>query len=295
MIPIFAFMKQLTKPLFLFLFSFLFLISCTNYGQLQVKAKLPKVLEEVSGIQYDAKEDAFWMLNDSGNKPRLYLVTKKGKIKRTLKIDGHNTDWEDITQNKQGNLYIGDFGNNANKRKDLHILKVNAADLNSDKKIDVEKIEFSYPEQKKFPPKKKKKYYDTEGFFEWEGFFYIFTKSRVEGDYGRTFLYQVPNKEGKHKAKLLGQFSTGGGTWDSSITGADITKDGKKMVLITHKAAWVFTNFTTPNFFSGTAKEYPFGHKSQKESITFKNKNAIYIADEENKMGGKNLYLLRLE
>ena len=46
----------------------LFIIgSCKDVGELEVKVKLPEILEEVSGIQYSQKEDAFWMLNDSGN------------------------------------------------------------------------------------------------------------------------------------------------------------------------------------------------------------------------------------
>lgn len=282
------------KKIFL-LFSFLLLFSCTNFGQLQVKAKLPKALEEVSGIQYSEKEDAFWMLNDSGNKPRLYLVSEAGKILRTLQIDKKNKDWEDLAKDKQGNIYIGDFGNNKNERKDLRILKVNASDLNSTEKVKVEKIEFYYPEQKRFPPKKKNKYYDTEGFFELDGFFYIFTKSRVKDEYGKTFVYQVPNKKGNHKAKLITQFETQGDIWNCSITGADISHDGKKVVLITHQAVWVFSDFTAPYFFSGKVKEHPFTFISQKESVTFKNDSTIYIADEERKTSGRNLYFFELK
>ena len=61
----------------LLLLSCLFLLmNCENYGQLKVKANLPKPLGEVSGIQYSKKENGFWMLNDSGNKPHLYLDSK---------------------------------------------------------------------------------------------------------------------------------------------------------------------------------------------------------------------------
>ncbi|MFY0630323.1 MAG: SdiA-regulated domain-containing protein [Flavobacteriaceae bacterium] len=295
-------MKKQISPLALYLFSLFLLVSCTNYGQLQLKADLPKTLEEVSGIQYDQSRDAFWMLNDSGNKPSVFLVTEKGKILRELKIDAHNNDWEDITMDEEGNLYVGDFGNNANKRKNLHILKIKKEDLDSKKKIQVEKIYFSFPEQKKFPPKKKKMYYDVEGFFEWNGSFYIFTKSRVKNEIGRTFLYRVTNIQdyrpkkayGVFEAELISDFTTCPDEY-CWITAADITKDGKKVVLLNHKSAWVFTNFTGDNFFSGEAKEYPFGHESQKESITFKNSSTIYVADEENRMGGRNLYLLKLK
>lgn len=277
-------------------FLFLLCISCESYGQLEVKAKLPKILEEVSGIQYVAESNSFWMLNDSGNAPSIYLVTEKGKITREVKINANNTDWEDITLDKQGNLYIGNFGNNANKRKKLHIIKVKKEDLTSDKKVDIERIYFHFPEQKKFPPKKKNMYYDVEGLFEWNGNFYVFAKSRVKNEIGRTFLYRIPNKAGNHWAERIADFTTcpDKGCW---ITGADISKDGKKVVLLNHTSAWVFTNFTGDNFFSGDAKEYPFGHDSQKESITFKNNSTIYVADEDESgtSSGRNLYLFELE
>lgn len=279
-------------------------LSCTNYGQLELKVQLPKILEEVSGIQYDKNRDAFWMLNDSGNKSHVYLVSEKGVILRTLKIDAKNRDWEDLTMDAEGNLYIGDFGNNRNDRKDLHIIKVKKEDLESNQKVAVEKIYFSFPEQKAFPPKKKKRYYDVEAFFEWEGNFYIFTKSRVKNKVGRTFLYKLNNiqdykpakKYGIFDAQLIADFTTcpEKNCW---ITGADITKDGKKVVLLNHKSAWVFSNFEGDNFFSGDVKEYPFGHESQKESITFKKTNMIYVADEDESGSnkGRNLYKLKLD
>jgi hypothetical protein len=280
---------------------FLLCISCESYGQLEPKAKLPKVLEEVSGIQYDEKRDAFWMLNDSGNKPSVYLVNELGVILRELKIKATNTDWEDLTMDAEGNLYIGDFGNNANNRKDLHILKIKKEDLESNQKVEVQEIYFSFPEQKKFPPKKKKRYYDVEAFFEWQGNFYIFTKSRVKNKIGRTFLYKLHNiqdykpakKYGVFDAQLIADFTTcpEKNCW---ITSADISIDGKKVVLSNHKSAWIFTNFKGDNFFSGNAKEYIFGHESQKESITFKNDSILYVADEESNHGGRNLYKLKL-
>jgi hypothetical protein len=272
----------------------LILGSCEKFGELKIKTKLPQLLEEVSGIQYSKNEDAFWMINDSGNASSLYLVSEEGNILRELKINSKNTDWEDITQDKEGNMYIGNFGNNANKRKDLVILKVHASDLKSNSKINVENIEFYYPEQKQFPAKEK--YFDTEGFFEWNDFLYIFTKSRVKNKIGKTFLYRIPNKVGNHPAELISDFTTCSdkGCW---ITAADISNDGRKVILLNHKSLWVFEKFTGDDFFSGTSKEYPFYHTSQKESITFKNETTIFLADEDEsgKNRGRNLYLYTIQ
>ena len=128
---------------------------------MKVVADLPKELKEVSGIQVVPNSDLIWMLNDSGNSPKLYGVSKKGKIKKELLIQAKNKDWEDITTDSIGNIYIADFGNNMNDRKKLVILKVNHQDLDS-KNVEVERIQFSYPNQYKFPPKKKKRFFDAE-------------------------------------------------------------------------------------------------------------------------------------
>ncbi len=263
-----------------------------DYGNLTYKTKLSELLEEVSGIQYDAQEDAFWMINDSGNAPEVFLVKETGKIVRVLKIDAKNHDWEDITMDMEGNLYIGDFGNNRNERKNLRILKIDKNDLQKKGKIKVKKIKFSFPEQTEFPPKDK--YFDVEGFFERGGNFYVFTKSRVKNEIGRTFLYKVPNKKGKHDAQRISDFTTCPEEY-CWITAADITRDGKKVVLINQKSAWIFTNFKGDDFFSGNSKEFPFKHESQLESATFKKENQLFLADEENRHGGRNLYSLQLE
>lgn len=263
-----------------------------DYGNLTYKAKLSELLEEVSGIQYDEKEDAFWMINDSGNASEVFLVKESGDIVRVLKIDAENHDWEDITMDREGNLYIGDFGNNGNDRENLRILKIDKKDLKKKGKIKAKKIKFSFAEQSQFPPKNK--YFDAEGFFEWNDNLYVFTKSRVKNEIGRTFLYKVPNKKGKHRAKRIGDFTTCPEDY-CWITAADITRDGKKMVLINQKSAWVFTDFKGDNFFSGKAQEFPFKYESQLESVTFKNHGELFLADEENRHGGRNLYSLQIK
>ncbi|GAA3617068.1 hypothetical protein Q4Q39_00540 [Flavivirga amylovorans] len=268
-------------------------VSCNPESQ-NVIADLPKTLHEVSGTEIVSNSDVIWMLNDSGNASKIYGLNRKGKIKKELKIDAKNHDWEDLTADKAGNLYIGDFGNNVNERKNLCVLKVNATDLKSSKKIDIERISFTYSNQKKFPPKKKKLYFDCEAFFHYNDSLYLFTKSRVKNDFGKTHLYKIPAKKGNHIAELISTFSFCDDLhcW---ITSADISDDGKQMVLLTQKSFLVFTDFTSDDFFNGTFKQYDFKNESQKESICFKDRNTVYITDEKAHGGGGNLYEFKLE
>lgn len=271
----------------------LFLCSCQNFGQLKIVANLSKSLKEVSGTEFVKGTEIIWMLNDSGNKPRLFAVSTQGKIEKVLEVQAKNNDWEDLTSDEEGNLYIADFGNNANTRQNLVILKVNKQEL-SKKNVEVEKIHFSYPDQTKFPPKKKKRFFDAESVIFKNGYLYIFTKSRVKKHYGKTSLYRIPAKEGDYEAKLVGEFNNCDET-ECWITSAAISPNKEKVVLLTHDAVLLFTDFEGGNFFNGKLTELPFQHISQKEGVSFKDNNTLYITDERSHGKGGNLYEFSLK
>jgi hypothetical protein len=236
------------KPKQFLFFILLILLSCNPSDTLKIITDVPSSLKEVSGTESVASSPYLWMINDSGNKPRLFAVSTDGKIEKTLKINTKNHDWEDLTTDDEGNIYIGDFGNNANKRQNLAILKVSKDSLNSSGKIDVERIRFSFEDQTKFPPKKKKLYFDCEAFFYHNNHFYLFTKSRVKHDFGKTNMYKIPATRGNHTAELVDSFTTCSdlSCW---ITSADISANGKQVVLLTSNQVWVFSNFEDDNFF----------------------------------------------
>lgn len=275
------------------LFSMFLLLCCQNFGQLNMIADLPKALNEVSGNEVIAGSKIIWSITDGGNQPKLYGISEKGKIKKVIYVKTKNRDWEDLTSDEEGNIYIGDFGNNNSRRKNLKILKIDKKYLNK-KNAEVEVIKFEYENQYKFPPKKKDLFFDAESFFYFKKHFYIFTKSRVKKAYGKTSLYKLPATKGKQKAKLIGEFDNGKKN-DAWITSADISDDGKKVVLLSQKNILIFTDFKNDNFLSGKVKEIVFEqHESQKEGICFKNNNTLLITDE--KAGGKggNLYQLKI-
>ncbi|OYX86445.1 MAG: hypothetical protein B7Y83_01385 [Flavobacteriales bacterium 32-34-25] len=256
---------------------------------------LPKQLKEISGIVYTETSQLSWVLEDSGNANEIYGLNNDGKLEKTITIaQTENIDWEDITKDSQENLYIGDFGNNDNTRKDLAIYKIDKEALNNSSAVPSYKISFSYPEQTEFPPKKTKLFYDVEAFVEYKNNFYLFTKNRSKGFDGTTFLYKVPNQAGVHQAQLLGQFKAEGDYQNAAITSASISPDGKKVVLLSHSQVWIFENFTSDNFFSGKVKKVSLEHFSQKEAIGFKDNSTLLIADEKTKKIGGLVYQLDL-
>jgi hypothetical protein len=274
------------------LFSFLLFISCQNFGQLTLLDDLPKKLKEVSGIEITTGSDLIWMINDGGNKAKLYGISKNGKISKEISVKTKNNDWEDLTSDEDGNIYIGDFGNNESDRKNLRVLKIKKKYL-SKRKAKVERIRFEYENQKDFSPKKKKMLFDAEAFFYFNKNIYVFTKSRVKNKYGKTFLYRFPAEKGNHVAQLIGEYKNCKelSCW---ITSADISQDGKKVVLLSQKNILIFTDFKEDNFLEGSVKEIELLNNTQKEAICFIDNNTLLLTDEKSGGEGGNLYQLKI-
>jgi hypothetical protein len=284
------------KKHFSLIFIFVMVLSCNQDSSIIKTVFLfPKNLKEVSGISYSSKTNLVWTLEDSGNQNKIYGLNTIGVIGRAITIENTiNVDWEDITQDNDGNLYIGDFGNNDNVRKDLCVYKIAKASLVNNKLLPAYKISFEYPEQVEFPPKKKTLFYDVEGFFEFKNNFYLFTKNRSSKFDGTVFVYKVPNASGFHKAKLIGQFKTCEDFDNCAITSAAISPEGTKVVLLSHSKIWLFENFSSDDFLSGTKTEIDLQHYSQKEAICFKDNTTLLIADERVKKNGGKLYQVSL-
>lgn len=272
---------------FIFPTSFLILIlSCSEKNESFIFSyKLPKELDEVSGVAFVNNQT--YVIEDHGNKNCIYHLKENGKIENEITVENvKNVDWEDLTSDVSGNLYIGDFGNNENIRKDLCIYKIKADQLEKNAIASESKTTFYYPEQKNFPPNEKEMFYDCESFFEWRGHFYLFTKNRSKDFDGTVLIYKVPNQPGHHKAELIDIFKTCNSKDHCVITSAAITKDGSKIALLSHSIVWVIENFKSDDFTNGEISTFNLQHDSQKEAICFKNNNMLVIMDESNESRG---------
>ena len=253
------------------------MFTACDTGKLNVIADLPSSLEEASAIEIVSGSNLLWTIEDAGNKNNIYGFNTKGKLIKDIDIsNSSNIDWEDLTSDSQGNLYIGDFGNNSKNRDDFTIYKV--SNLRDDETT-ADRINFTLP--------KKVNSEDFEAFFLYNDFFYIFSKENKS-----SILLKVPNEIGKHTAKLIEDFNLDGK--HHKITSADISDNGKTVVLLNHDKLWKITNFKGDDFFNGNIQELPFEHDSQKEGICFKNAGTVYITDERDKSEGGNLYTFKL-
>lgn len=253
-------------------------------------------LKEISGIEFD-KYKRLWAINDSGDKPKLYRLNKDGSIaKEILVTNAKNVDWEDMTQNKFGHFFLGDFGNNSNKRKWLTIYKIeNPIDIKSNT-TEAEIIKFTYPELGNDPLKPNERNFDLEAFVAFGRHLYLFTKNRTKPFDGITNLYKVGDHAANFDAQLIGSFKTCT-TMEKLcwVTSAALSPDRTKLVLLDSRSIWLFENFKKDNFFSGDVSRINLGIVTQKEAITFFDDNTIVFTDEEFNGIGGNAYVIKLD
>ncbi|WP_037348920.1 hypothetical protein [Sediminibacter sp. Hel_I_10] len=255
------------------------LISSCQTGKLDNITDLPFGMKEASALEYTANDRLLWVIEDAGNPNTLFALDGKGQLSKTLEVEGAiNTDWEDLASDSEGNVYIGDFGNNGKDREDFQIYKVERPGK-EDKTCKAETIAFKLPEDMESM--------DFEAFFLFKNRFYIFSKDDKHG-----VMISVENNIGNQVAKEVIKFNLDGK--HDKVTSADISANGKTVVLLNHEKVWKLTNFKSDAFFEGTVEVIGFDHDSQKEGIVFIRENEVLITDEQKGHEGGNLYRFEL-
>lgn len=190
-------------------------------------------------------DGVFWIHGDSGTGNRLFAVDRAGNRLAQLRVKGaENVDWEDITHDDRGNLWLGDIGNNDSSRRDLVVYRIPEPDPNADLdqvRVDLS-VPFSYPEQVEFGNKYAD--FDAESLLWWDGQLWLSTKHRADD---RTRLYRFPSLDGDAvELEWVASFDLGASLegelqpWAGQATAAEAAPDGKHWALLSYDAAFVF-------------------------------------------------------
>jgi hypothetical protein len=201
-------------------------------------------LGESSGLVKSRRyPDVFWTHNDSGDAARVFAIDSRGHLLAEFPVEGaSHVDWEDIATDDSGHLYLGDFGNNGNRRRDLIVYRVpepHPAGPERTARVD-RTLRFRYADQRAFPDPERLDY-DAEAMFWWRGALYIFTKHRSDT---RTRVYRLPDRaeEGERALEPLAEIDLGGepSRLFGNTTGADLSTDGRFVALLTYRAIFLY-------------------------------------------------------
>jgi hypothetical protein len=229
-------------------------------------------------------DDVYWTLNDSGGKNRIFPVSRDGIMYRAQWYeedqggvyigDAVNIDWESMTTDNEGNLYIGACGNNSSVRRDLCIYKLkDPHPLATGTTRYLQKINFYYPEQETYPAAVDDSNYDCEAIFWAEGRLFLLTKHRSDTN---TCLYTLNSmhSERENPATLLSTFDIKG-----AVTDAECNEDGSKLAVLTYSGVWIFEG-EVGYWFEGSIKWLPIKAK-QCEAICWDDEETLMITNEQ--------------
>jgi len=261
---------------------------------------LPDDLKEVSGMTRMPNGD-LWLLNDSRNPAHLFRFEPISKqLLEVRQLPLKNMDWEDLTHDPVGNLYIGDFGNNGNRRRDLRIYRYNPATQ------ELDSILFRYPDQTTFPPERVEDWnFNCEAMVYFQDSLHLFSKNSFKGNF-YTKHYVLPAiPGGEYVAELRDSVQLK----NRVVTGAALSQDGKVFALtgyimrknlgflpFTRASAMYFTEFEGGQFLRGKQQWQRLPKvlfSRQFESITQWERNHWLVANEGRGLQGQRLWKVK--
>ena len=245
--------------------------------------KLPQELEEVSGLAIQ-DEQQYWWHNDGGHPPNLYLTDANGDISKITTLSLANHDWEDITIDDQGRLYIGDFGNNRNDDSPLNIHRYDP------EFGETQTIQFQYTRSD--IETQENRGIDCEAMFWYQGQLYLFTKAPPKSKTFDSHLFILDGEGESQLTRWFGKFHFK----KRIITGGAIHQPSGKVALVSyrygkllgvlpwsHASVWSTTIHQLLEEPSPPFKERRFAYlfAKQYESIDFLNEDEVLVASEK--------------
>ncbi len=275
-------MKGALGLLALFLSSFVFA---------QADFKLPSELSEISGLE-KISDSLLIAINDGGNEPLLFILDLSGNITRKIRVsNATNIDWEALAIDEKY-VYIGDFGNNLNERKDLCIYQISRNSILNEEPLVAEKMSISYREQKEFPPNDKERYFDAEAMTFFEGQLWIFTKNSTKPFDGISVIYMVQFEanQAKSLSKVTELKLNKTSYLKDAVTSA--CTEGHSIVVTTYNRL-IKLDFPKQGLSKSNIYKYP--HIQQVEACACLGDHSYFISNENHKfLGPAKLKLLKL-
>lgn len=190
-------------------------------------------VRESSGIAASrTRPGVFWTHNDKGNPPMIYAISREGSLLAEFHVSATHDDWEDVAVDDDGNLYVGNIGNNNADRRwlEVHRLKeprpFNAAERAPAPSRSL-KVERTW--QLRFPGDP----FDCESLFVTGAHGYVISK---HADGAPAALYRFP-LDGDEEVTLerVAELPT-----RAPVTAADLSADGATLAVLSYGELYSF-------------------------------------------------------
>jgi hypothetical protein len=233
---------------------------------------LTRSIPEASGIA-DSKtfNDHLWVLEDSGNPAKLFLLKHEGFVTDSFLLDGAvNRDWEDIAIGKGPEdgvnyLYVGDIGDNDLKHSAYTIYRVPEPNNFMDVITEYDSIKFTYPDGS----------HDAEAFLvdNETRDIYVMTKRDMFSK-----IYRLPypqDTQNMNQAVFVADLPFTG------IVSASLSFSGTELMLKTYTQLFYYTRTANEGLDVTLAKNptdtLPYQLEPQGEAVAFANNNSGFF------------------
>ncbi len=233
---------------------------------------VPESSGVVASRQYPG---VYWMHGDSGQAASIIAVNASGATIKVFSVLGSsNIDWEDIALDENNNIWISDTGDNAQARADYILYKVAEPDpFGAATTVTAAAHRFVYPDGAK----------DSEATFIWGGIPYIVQKRPTNA---RVYAFPEINSSITVTLIFIGEFNN----TNNWITGADISRDGRRLALINDGVDpdyhWIIernsSSTTIADFFNAPSRQWRIQfNNNQGEAIGFVNGKYDFVVASE--------------
>ncbi len=239
--------------------------ACPTFGEPEVVGMVDDAeLTELSGITRAGS--LLWTHNDSGGRAMVYGLSDTGAVMQRVAVDGAViADWEDITVRGE-HLWVGDIGDNFAIRDTLQLYEL-PIPTEGDDAVTARRVRVRWPDGPM----------DSEALFADPVTHELLLMSKVYD--GFVTVGRVPDPDGDPgdevvplEAVATVQFGNEGIGSTTLVTGADMSPDGRFVVVRTYTAAWAFPRIPGEDWadtFGREPCEVPAASEGQAEAITW--------------------------
>jgi hypothetical protein len=170
----------------------------------------------------------YWTHNDKGNAPVLYAIDREGRLLAQYHVAATHDDWEDVATDGEGNLYVGNIGNNDAAREWLEVHRLPeprpADGAAASRSLKVERTwRLRFPEAP----------FDCEALFVSGQSGYVISK---QFDGAPAGVYRFPlDGDGEVTLERVAEIPT-----EAPVTGADLSADGASLAVLTYGQLYTF-------------------------------------------------------